>query len=167
MVTHLLFISGKTEEHGSCLDEMWGQARLEGPVNTELFVDLGALSLHKPFHCAYFMPLSCHFLALRRLKGELWLCLLCLHGICLKLLTYWESRRTAWSFRHFCTCFLRYLLLKGKERKGVDSFNGSSPLRPLWNLITKACCSFCQECGLVSLSLKELRGGQLSTGTSL
>lgn len=90
MVTHLLFISGKTEEHGSCLDGKQGrQARLKATWNTELFVDLGALSLHKLFHCAIsHAALKCHFLALRRLKGELWLCLFCLHGICLKLLTY-------------------------------------------------------------------------------
>ena len=47
MVTHLLFISGKTEEHGSCLDGKQGrQARLKATWNTELFADLGALSRH-------------------------------------------------------------------------------------------------------------------------
>ena len=69
MVTHLLFISGKTEEHGSSLDGKQGrQARLKPTWNTG-FLWTCALSLCMLFHFAVFHAiLRCHFLALRRLK---------------------------------------------------------------------------------------------------
>ena len=64
-------------------------AWLPNRTNHMIFLDIVIyLYFDFPVLELYNAALRCHFLALRRLKGELWLCLFCLHGICLKPLSY-------------------------------------------------------------------------------
>ena len=165
MVTHLLFISGKTEEHGSSLDGKQGrQARLKPTWNTGfLWTCALSLSLHALPLCRFPCHSQVSLSSSQKTKSL---------ALFLPLLPPWHLPEAFELLGKQAHCLVLHdisplascgICVWKEKRKKSDSLNGSSPsLRPSGILITKACCSLLSRVWTDSfILLKELRG-QLS-----